>query len=281
MAIGPAGGFEPTRVGGFGASGEGCLMWGSAMPLTTALLSSNFGSPNGVSNTAVQANHLWRITGYLSIPIGTLVIGLILWCVFRYRHRPGEDRKPAQFQYHIPLEAAYTIIPLIIVAVIFAFLFQAQNKVDAISKNPAVKVTVYGFQWGWKFQYPNGHQQVGTIANEQNIESNQNLPVLVMPANETVQFQVVSLDVIHTFYVKEFLFQRDLIPGIHNVFDITAYTPGIYQGQCNTLCGEYHAYMRFLVDVMPQGEYQTWYANQAPNSITVAGAPAAAGNGGK
>ena len=101
-----------------------------------------------------------------------------------------------------------------------------------------------------------------------------------MPTNETVQFQVVSLDVVHTFYVKEFLFQRDLIPGIHNVFDINVKSPGIYEGQCNTLCGEYHAYMRFLVDAMPPDQYKAWYANQASNSITVAGSPASGGTGG-
>ena len=251
------------------------------MPHLTSLLSSNFGSPNGVTNTAEQANKLWRLTGYLSIPIAVLVVGLILWCVFRYRHKPGSDRKPAQFQYHIPLEISYTIIPLLIIVVIFVALFQAQNKVDAVSAHPDVKITVYGFQWGWKFQYENGHQQVGTIANEQDINSDLNLPVLVIPTNENIQFQVVSLDVIHTFYVKEFLFQRDLIPGIHNVFDITVNKAGVYQGQCNTLCGEYHAYMRFLVDAMPPAEYQTWYHDQAANSITVAGSPAAGGNGGQ
>jgi cytochrome c oxidase subunit 2 len=250
------------------------------MPLATSLLASNFGSPNGVTANSQQVDKLWRITGYISIPIGVLVIGLILWCMVRYRHRAESDRQPAQFQYHIPLEATYTIIPLIIVAVLFVFLFEAQNKVDAVSKNPALKITVFGFQWGWKFQYPNGHQQVGTISNEQDINSNLNLPVLVMPTDETVQFDVVSLDVIHTFYVKEFLFQRDLIPGVHNVFDITVNTPGLYQAQCNTLCGEYHAYMRFLVQAMPPAEYQTWYSEQAPHSITVAGAPASGGNGG-
>jgi len=243
--------------------------------LTHVLANTDFGSPTGVTNAADQANKLWRITGYLSIPIGLLVLGLILWCVVRYRHRPDSDRKPAQFQYHIPLEITYTVIPMIIVAVLFGFLFSAQNKVDAVSKDPAVKITVYGFQWGWKFVYPNGHQQIGTISNEQNIDSNSNLPVLVMPANEKVEFHVVSLDVIHTFYVKEFLFQRDLIPGINNVFDLTASTPGIYEGQCNTLCGEYHAYMRFLVDVMTPQDYRTWYGNQAPGSITSAGSGAA------
>jgi cytochrome c oxidase subunit 2 len=68
-----------------------------------------------------------------------------------------------------------------------------------------------------------------------------------MPAGETVQLHLVSDDVIHTFYVPEFLFQRDLIPGINNVVDFNVIKPGLYSGQCNNICGVYHAYMRFLV----------------------------------
>ena len=141
-------------------------MWGPVMPIMTSLLSSDFGSPSGVTVQSEQATKLWRLTGYLSIPIAILVVSLILFAVFRYRKRKDSDRTASQFQYHIPLEITYTIIPLVIVAVIFVALFQAQNKVDAVSAHPDVKITVYGFQWGWKFQYENGHQQVGTVANE-------------------------------------------------------------------------------------------------------------------
>ena len=131
-----------------------------------------------------------------------------------------------------------------------------------------------GFQWGWRFTYPNGHEEVGTVANELDINSNDNLPVLFMPAGETVQLHLVSDDVIHTFYVPEFLFQRDLIPGINNVVDFNVIKPGLYSGQCNNICGVYHAYMRFLVQVMPVAEYNAWYAQQPAGSITTAGVPA-------
>lgn len=236
----------------------------------TRLLATDFGSPHGVVTQDGVTRLLWHISYYFSVPIGLLVIGLIVWALIRYRERPGHERTPAQFQYHIPLEAAYTIIPLVVVAVIFGFMYDAQNKQLAVAPKPAVKITVDGFQWGWRFVYPNGHVQVGT-GNYNDINDNTGLPVLVIPAHETVQLQVVSLDVVHTFYVPEFLYNRDLIPGVHNVFDINVTQPGLFPGQCNNICGEYHSYMRFLVDVMPPAEYSAWYAHQPACSVTTAG----------
>jgi cytochrome c oxidase subunit 2 len=251
-----------------------CLMWRSVIDLATHLLGTNFGSPSGVTTQDHWVRQLWHITFWFALPIAVIVVGGLLWCIFRYRRKGDSDRAPAQFQYHIPIEAAYTIIPLVIVAIVFGFMYNAENHVDSVSKHPAVKIEVDGFQWGWRFIYPNHHEEVGTVSNELNIESNTDLPVLYMPAGETVQLHLVSLDVIHTFYVPEFLFQRDMIPGINNVVDFNVEKPGLYTGQCNNICGVYHAYMRFLVQVMPPAQYNQWYAQQAPNSITTAGAPA-------
>jgi cytochrome c oxidase subunit 2 len=248
-------------------------MWGADMQLAARLLATNFGSPNGVTKQDHYNRFLWHWSYYFSIPIGIIVIVLIGWALIRYRDRPGPDgerRTPAQFQYHIPIEAAYTILPLVVVALIFGFLFTAENHVDKVSSKPDVKITVDGFQWGWRFVYPNGHSQIGT-ANYNDINDNNGLPVLVMPANETVELHVVSLDVVHTFYVPEFLFNRDLIPGINNTFDLNVTKPGLYPGQCNNICGEYHAYMRFLVQVMTPQDYAAWYANQPACSVTTAG----------
>jgi cytochrome c oxidase subunit 2 len=157
-----------------------------------------------------------------------------------------------------------------VVVIIFGIMFNAENKADTVSKSPDVAIQVQGFQWGWRFVYPNFHVQVGT-ANYNDINDNNDLPILVMPADATVQLQVVSLDVVHTFYVKEFLFNRDLIPGVNNVFDFNVTKPGLYQGQCNNICGEYHAYMRFDVEVLPPAEYTTWYQDQPYCSTTTAG----------
>jgi cytochrome c oxidase subunit II len=242
------------------------------MDLATRLVGSDFGSPHGVTAQNHWMRQLWHVSFWFALPIAILVLGGIFWCLLRYRVRADSERRASQFQYHIPIEAAYTIIPLIIVAVIFGFAYNAENKVDAVSKTPAVKIEVQGFQWGWRFIYPNGHQEVGTVSNALIINSEGNLPILYMPENETVQLHLVSDDVVHTFYVKEFLFNRDLIPGINNTVDLNVNHVGMYEGQCNNICGQYHAYMRFMVKVMTPTDYNAWYAQQAPNSITTAGA---------
>jgi cytochrome c oxidase subunit 2 len=239
--------------------------------LSAQLVATNWGSPGGISTDAHQVLRLWKITYYLAVPIGIIVLGGILWCVFRYRHLPGDQREPKQFQYHIPIEAAYTIIPFIIVVVLFGFVYGAENKEDNVSKHPALKVTVEGFQWGWRFTYPNGHQEVGSVATQATINDSSALPVLYMPENETVQFKLESDDVVHSFYVPEFLFQRDLIQGINNVVDIRAHNVGTFIGECTNLCGTYHAFMRFEVDVMPAKQFGQWMGSQAPNSIHCVG----------
>ena len=248
------------------------LIVGPVRYLATQLLGhTDLGSPHGVTTQDHWVRQLWHITYLFAVPLGLIVLGGIVWCAVRYRVRPGSDRKAAQFQYHIPIEAAYTIIPLVIVAVVFGFMYNAENHVNKLSSNPAVKINVEGFQWGWRFTYPNGHEEVGTVSNELNINSFDNLPVLYLPAGETVQLHLVSDDVVHTFYVKELLFQRDMIPGINNTVDINVIKTGEFYGECNNICGQYHAYMRFLVQVMSQSDYNTWYSHQAPNSITTAG----------
>ena len=241
-------------------------------PLAAALLASNFGSPNGVTTTSDSVNNLWRFSYYLAIPLGLLVFGLIVWCAVRYRTRPGDLRVAKQFQYHIPIEAVYTLVPLVLVAIIFGYMYGTENKITAVSKHPAIKITVEGFQWGWKFTYPNGHQEYGSVASIPDINDTAALPILYMPAGETVQFALRTDDVNHTFYVPEFLLQRDLVGGVDNEVDINAKKPGKYIGECTTLCGTYHALMHFEVDVMSPTDFNTWYGHQAHNSITYAGA---------
>lgn len=241
------------------------------MPLATRLWATDFGSPNGVTAQSSEAIRLWKITYYIGIPLAAIVVGLIFWCIFRYRRKVSGDRQPSQFQYHLPIELAYTVIPIVLVAIVFAFMYGSENKEDKVSKHPALIVNVQGFQWGWRFTYPNGHQEVGTYAGEQNINSTANLPILYLPEHETVQLDLRADDVNHSFYVPEFLFKRDLIPGVDNNVDFNVKTPGRWIGECTQLCGTYHSYMRFMVDAMPPDQFNSWMANQPAGSITQAG----------
>ncbi|MGH9121289.1 MAG: cytochrome c oxidase subunit II, partial [Acidimicrobiales bacterium] len=111
----------------------------------------------------------------------------------------------------------------------------------------------------------------GSVGEEPNINQDNTLPVLYLPTSETVQLNLRSLDVNHSFYVPAFLFKRDLIQGVHNTVDVNVTKTGEYIGECTQLCGTYHSYMRFLVDVMPLAQFNTWLSQQTPDSCYYAG----------
>jgi cytochrome c oxidase subunit 2 len=121
---------------------------------------------------------------------------------------------------------------------------------------------------------------IGSVANEPNINDDADLPRLVVPANETVQFNLVSLDVIHSFYIPETLFKRDLIPGVKNVVDMNFKAAGgPYIGECTQFCGTYHPYMRFMVEVMSIPNFDSWVAQHADGKSYYAGQTAPGVNG--
>jgi cytochrome c oxidase subunit 2 len=140
--------------------------------------------------------------------------------------------------------------------VFFGFTVHAENKIDHLSRDPAARVKVEGFQWGWRFSYlrPNG-TVIGTpVVGTQN----QN-PVLVLPEGETVQLELVSDDVIHSFFVPAFLFKRDLIPGVDNKIDRFINRDGVFPGHCAAFCGLYHATMNFTVQAVTRQQYASMF----------------------
>lgn len=225
--------------------------------------------------------NLWAGTFIAAIVVGGITAVLILWAIVRYRRR--SDEMPRQFQYHIPLELTYTIVPVIIVLILFGFTFVDENKVDALAANPPVTVNVYGFQWGWAFNY------AGTSVTIQGETTTDPDPVgpagpggpacapvvdclgpgLVVPAGQTVQINLRSKDVIHGFYVPEFNFSRYAQPGVLNQFDLTVNKSGVYRAQCTQFCGLYHSYMLFHVVAMPPAQFRTWLASEGSGNGVV------------
>ena len=97
----------------------------------------HWGSPSGVTQQDKSVLQMWDVTYYIAIPLGAIVIGLIIWCAVRYRVRPGHERIPRQIQYHIPLEVLYTVVPIILVGVLFVYTYRAEDTIDAVSSHPA------------------------------------------------------------------------------------------------------------------------------------------------
>jgi cytochrome c oxidase subunit 2 len=214
---------------------------------------STFGQKSGSTEQSRGMSDLWRGGMMAAIVVGAIVVSLIIWCVLRYRHRP-RDGVPSQRQYNVPLEITYTAIPIVIVLVLFGFSWSVQNDVDALSSRPAVTVEVRGFQWQWQFHYRDDDVTVTGLPDR--------TPVMTLPVHRTVRFVLTSRDVIHSFYVPDFLFKRDVIPGVKNQFDITIDKAGMYRGYCAEFCGLDHARMTFAVRALAPAEYRAWIARE-------------------
>ena len=239
--------------------------WGLAATVGgAALLLSGCGEsfrrgymPEPVTEGAVEVMNFWNATWIAALAIGVLVWGLMLWCVFAYRKK--NDELPTQFRYHVPLEILYTIVPILMVAAIFGKTVQVENTILEVRENPDVVVNVAGKMWSWDFNYVNedvyiSGQQASTL-NEGQEGVPDTLPTLVLPVDSRVEFVLTSRDVIHSFWVPQFLQKLDMVPGRVNIFQVTTTTEGTFQGKCAELCGAYHSEMLFQVEVVSQAEY--------------------------
>jgi cytochrome c oxidase subunit 2 len=210
-------------------------------------------APRSVTEEGRAVYGLYNLFLYIAAVVFVVVSGLVIWSVVRYRRRG--DELPKQTHGNNRLELTWTLIPTVIVLVLFVFTMQAQNKVLDRSGQPDVSVTVAAFQWSWRFIYEGtGAEIVGTP---------ESVPELVLPVGQTVRVKLVSVDVVHSFYVPQTLFKRQAIPGTDNEFDLTFERVGLYHGQCTQFCGLQHPDMIFRVRVVTQGEYQSWLAAES------------------
>jgi cytochrome c oxidase subunit II len=227
-----------------------------------------FGWPEGITEQSTEMRELWTWSVIAALIVGILVWGLIGWAVVRYRKRG--DELPRQTAYNLPLEIFYTIIPFLIIAGLFFFTVRVQDDVQARSDKPDVTINVNAFKWNWQFVYPQAKAPDGSPVNT--VGSSSEVPILVVPTGETIRFQVASADVIHSFWVPEFLFKLDVIPGnengINNVFQVTVNKTGQYVGRCAELCGSYHAFMNFQVDSVTPQQYQAYLAARSSGMDT-------------
>lgn len=218
--------------------------------------------------------------------------------------KKGKGEFPKQLQYNIPLELVLTAIPIVIVMGLFLFTVQAQDRATAMNKDPKVTVDVTAFQWNWKFGYQkvaaelnggadyDGVDQVATAkaeasktnANNYNpihgrsetdqtylhfnkietVGSSDEIPVLVLPSNTAIEFQLASADVSHAFWVPEFLFKRDAYNHPEDnqqnrSFQIEKIEKeGAFVGRCAEMCGTYHAMMNFEVRVVSPEKFEQY-----------------------
>ena len=210
------------------------------------------GLPAPGSDRTVYIHDLWIGAWIAAFIIGGLTWFLILWAAIHYRRRHEHDM-PTQVRYNLPIEVLYTIAPIIVVAVLFFFTVEKQNKVLAEVDHPDHQVTVTAQQWSWTFNYigeqATGGEDVydaGTTAVE---------PTLWLVEDQSVTFTLHSPDVIHSFWVPSFYFKRDVIPGRDQSFSLTPTVAGNFVGRCAELCGYQHSRMLFNVHVTSEAEF--------------------------
>ena len=152
---------------------------------------------------------------WIAVAVFVLVEGLLLFIVLRYRRRPTDTELPKQTHGHSGLEIVWTIIPALIVLGLFAFTVDTLGKVETAQNpgdNPQLTIDVTGFQWQWTFEYKDqGVSLTGTGRDG---------PVMGIPVGEKVRIRLHAIDVIHSFYVPQFLYKKDVIPGRTNEFDV-------------------------------------------------------------
>ncbi|MFJ8136194.1 cytochrome c oxidase subunit II [Streptomyces sp. NPDC096013] len=262
---------------------------GLVLATATGCTSKDFprlGFPTPTTEEGPRILSLWQGSWAAALAVGVLVWALIMWSVVFHRRSRTKVEIPPQTRYNMPIEALYTVVPLIIVSVLFYFTARDETKLLSLDKKPDVTVNVVGFQWSWGFNYienvdgvsgdattdknltaipdrfkkefpanAGGVYDVGTPATK-NPQTGNPGPTLWLPKGETVRFVLTSRDVIHDFWVVPFLMKMDVVPGHTNAFQVTPTKEGTYLGKCAELCGVDHSRMLFNVKVVSPERYQ-------------------------
>jgi cytochrome c oxidase subunit 2 len=215
------------------------------------------GLPEPMTHQADVIYETWLGSVAAALGVGFFVWGLIFFAVIRYRKT--SDELPRQVRYNLPIEVLYTVVPFVIISVLFYYTAVNENFVNKTEKNPDLIVDIVGFQWNWQFQYPKEKVQVtGSLTQP---------AVMVLPADKRIRFVETSPDVIHSWFVPAFMFKRDVVPGRANSFEIKIKPQAAghtYIGRCTEFCGEKHSRMNFFVKVVTQAEFDA-YLQQLKN----------------
>lgn len=183
--------------------------------------------------------------------VGLIVVAAVVYCIVKFRERPGHDSIPHQShgnpKVEITLTALSAAILLVVAVPTVNTLFEITNR----PKDTGLEVTVVGQQWWWEFQYK-------TPGTEGIVTSTE----LVLPIKTKVRLSITSRDVIHSFWIPKLNGKRDAVPNRVQPLNMEASEPGIYEGQCTEFCGLSHANMRQRVVALTAEDFATWVANQ-------------------
>lgn len=242
------------------------------MPVSA--LADELNMPVGVTSVSREIYDLHMLIFWICVAIGVVVFGAMLYSMIAHRKSVGHE--PANFHESTKLELAWTIVPVFILVAMAIPATNVLVKMYDFGGEDMV-VEVRGYQWKWEYKYldENLNEQVTFFSNLstpraqiQNLQDKTDTYLLevdnplVIPAGRKVRFLLTANDVIHSWWVPDFGLKKDAIPGFINEAWTVVEEPGIYRGQCTELCGKDHGFMPVVVQVLPQEEYDAWYAEQ-------------------
>jgi cytochrome c oxidase subunit II len=208
--------------------------------------------PVQASTQADNTDTLYHVLVIASVPIFVLVVTVILFSVWQFRMRPGQELQDGPpIHGNTRLEVIWTAIPALILLglVSYSFVVLRDNE-----KKPATEmvVEVTGQQFAWSYEYP------ASVTGSAPLKTTQ----LYVPNNESVYFKIHSVDVIHAFWIPAFRLQIDAVPGITTTYRATPDRIGSYPVVCNLLCGVGHGLMRSTIHVVAPDRFQAWLKRQ-------------------
>jgi cytochrome c oxidase subunit II len=202
-------------------------------------------------DTRVEVQDLFDAYLWIAVGVAVIVFGAVGFAPIRYRRRPG--REPSRRSDWLRGELAYVGLLVLIVAGLLIATFRTEDKVDAVSSDPALNVGVTAFQWGWTWTYPDGLRVTG---------NSETPPTFAVPTDRTVRFTLTSRDVIHAFWIPDQRFKRDAFPNRTTQFDLDFDHAGMNGGVCAEFCGLRHSQMSFNVLALSEPDFQSWLADR-------------------
>jgi cytochrome c oxidase subunit II len=207
--------------------------------------------PAAASTQAKRTDHLYHVLVIACVPIFVLVTGVIIYCVWQFRMKPGEELKDGPpIHGNTRLEVLWTVVPAVLLLSMIGYSFVVLRDNE---KKPAreINVAVTAQQFAWTFEYPS------SVTHGAPVHATQ----LYLPINESVRFGLHSKDVIHAFWIPAFRLQEDVVPGITVHYRATPDRLGSYPIVCNLLCGIGHSLMRSQVHVVTAEQFRAWIAS--------------------
>jgi cytochrome c oxidase subunit II len=226
----------------------------AALTVALTLLAGCVQNPNSVFHSRTDFNREVGSLFALLIWLGTAVFifteAMLLWAMWRYRHRPGTPRQPEQVHGNTKLEILWTVLPAVVLAVIAVPTVRTIFKTQGAARADALQIEVIGHQWWWEFHYPEFNF---STANE-----------VYLPIGRTVSFALKTHDVLHSFWIPALGGKRDLVNNRtnHLWFTPDSTTEAAFNGFCAEYCGTSHANMRFRAYTVTSEQFASWVAHQ-------------------